>query len=126
MPKNYFKKLFKAFIYLLLSIACSMSIVLIGSILILNTGLSEDCIPLISSIAICVGCITLNLMFVFNFKLKGIVCSLITFSIYLILKIIATLSTIGELSFSLSNSISIIIMFIFCFVGALVGSGIKK
>ena len=39
---------------------------------------------------------------------------------------IATLSTIGELSFSLSNSISIIIMFIFCFVGALVGSGIKK
>ncbi len=119
-------KIFKFVISIVIPVALSIILLLLSSVLILNTNISES-VSLVFMISITAICsIIMSVLFVLSNNFRGIVCSIISFIIMLSFKMILSIAINKEIVLSGAGGISILFLFLFCLIGGIVGSNIKK
>lgn len=113
-------------ICILLPLITSSILMFIFAAIISKTAIPEQSTAVFSVISSAVCCIMMALFFVLNFKIKGILCTIISFSVMLIIKLILTVIISGGISMTGQGMAGIGFLALFCFVGTLLGLNIKK
>lgn len=118
------------YVKIIFSIITSISIflftALLGTIIILNTNVTESILPLVSIISSCALSISMSLLLILNTSSKPIYCYFISFIIIIILKCTLTLTAYNTIKFDLNNIISLLFIALFSFIGAVIGANYKK
>ena len=118
------------YVKIIFSIITSISIflftALLGTIIILNTNVTESISPLVSIISSCALSISMSLLLILNTSTKPIYCYFISFIIIIILKCTLTLTAYSTIRFDLNNIISLLFIALFSFIGAVIGANYKK
>lgn len=121
-----YKRIFKIVSCFIIPICAALLISYLGAILVLKTEISQSIESLIAIIAVSLGCLLMSVLLTLNTKIKGIYCVVISFVYFLILKLMSTLLIVGKLNVTGQGVISILFIALFCFIGGIIGSNLKK
>lgn len=132
--RNYFSQnentkknnLLKIMILILLSIAVTVFIAFIFAFIISNTGMSEKSESLITIVLTALLCISVTAVLVLCTELKGIYCSLISFALIILLKLICNLMLSVPITWGKQGILGVVFSFLFCVAGGIITSNIKK
>ena len=120
------KTIIKLLVIISAAVFIFMSLLMIFSAIITYNNVSENLGALFMIIVTVTVSLFLSVSLTLIIKLKGVIAALISTVIILLSKIIATLLLAGNIHFDSASWINILFSIIFCFIGGLIGSNIKK
>lgn len=118
-------KFIKLLISLIVSAGIFVFLTFICSVLIAKTNVSEDYESVMMTVISAISSIVLSILMTFTLDYKGILCALFSFLIIFCMKLIIS-KAYGSVGFGRQGTVGLIFTAIFCLIGSIAASNIKK
>lgn len=120
------KSIINILLCLIMPIAVGFTLMIAASLIMLNTNIGEGIESIFMLIISAITSILTSVMLVLRTRIKPYLCSVISFALVTLYKILITIVTVSLVTFSIKSIISLAFAFVFCFIGGMIGTNIKN
>jgi len=120
------KSIINILLCLIMPIAVGFALMIAASLIMLNTNIGEGIESIFMLIISAITSILTSVMLVLRTRIKPYLCSVISFVLVTLYKILITIVTVSLVTFSIKSIISLAFVFVFCFIGGMIGTNIKN